>query len=149
MKLEQLAGTWYIHFTDFPLWLKGDKTHPTFTYTLKEKAGKMGLEDEVKYLKKGKVKRILGFDSAVDESNRKFIWRGKGVLALLSSRWEIMFYTPEEAWAIIHFQKTLFTPEGYDVISRDPLLSLSQIKNVQGKLSEWGLENRLQSLNQQ
>jgi len=131
------------------MWLKGDKTHPTFTYTLMEKGGEIGLLDEVTYLKKGKKKQIIGFDRPVDESHMKFIWRGKGLLSLLTSRWEILFFNPDEEWAIIHFEKTLFTPEGYDVISRENVLTSSQQKSIEAKLLELGLKDRLKQLDQQ
>ena len=35
--LELLQGRWYIHFSNFPMWLKGDKTNPTFNYTIEKR----------------------------------------------------------------------------------------------------------------
>ncbi|MEQ9262912.1 MAG: hypothetical protein RLP14_07125 [Owenweeksia sp.] len=42
--------------------LEGDKTHPPFNYTFIERKGETQLLDEVKYLKKGKEKAIMGYD---------------------------------------------------------------------------------------
>lgn len=30
--LHDLEGKWYIHQSNFPMWLKGDKTSPAFNY---------------------------------------------------------------------------------------------------------------------
>ena len=78
LKLEDLEGKWFIHFTNFPMWLKGDKTHPTFNYTVKNG----GLTDAVAYEKNGKHKSILGFDKPVDKTNQQFVWHGRGILSL-------------------------------------------------------------------
>ena len=85
LSLHALEGTWYIHFSDFPMWLKGDKKYPTFTYTVKRRNGVVGLKDEVRYLKKGRAKSINGFDTPVDANPHSFVWRGDGLLALLKS----------------------------------------------------------------
>lgn len=117
LDLEALEGKWYIHMTNFPMWLKGDKTQPTFNYSLEKRQGKQGLRDEVQYLKNGKLRSIKGFDTVLDSSNRRFEWRGQGWMSILRSRWEIL-YLHKAKWGIIYFEKTLFTPAGYDVISK-------------------------------
>ena len=139
LTLQSLEGTWYIHFSDFPMWLKGNKQYPTFTYTIKRRKGVVGLKDEVRYLKKGRPKSINGFDTPVDANPGSFVWRGDGLLALLKSKWNILYLDPEGTWAIIHFEKTLFTPEGYDVMARSEQLSEKMRQDIQEKLSELGL----------
>ena len=53
MANEFLYGQWYIHYSTFPMWLKGDKCQPTFHYAL----GRHGqIEDTVRYSKKGVLK---------------------------------------------------------------------------------------------
>ncbi len=143
VKLTNLAGKWYIHYSDFPMWLKGDKLFPTFNYSLGRRGGTSGLEDEVKYIKDGRQKSISGFDTPTHERNVSFVWRGKGLMSLLKSEWEILYVDPAWQWAIIHFQKTLFTPEGYDVIGRDKQLSQEQEQCIQEKLDEFGIKSRL------
>ncbi len=117
--MKVIAGTWFICSSNFPMWLKGDKQSPTFTYTpLAEKPGV--LLDEVTYQKKGKEKVITGYDYPDDSKSQGFIWRGKGILGLLKSRWQIRLMDPEGQWAVIYFSKTLVTPAGVDIISRTP-----------------------------
>ena len=104
--LHALAGQWYIHLTNFPMWLKGDRTMPTFNYKIGKKNGKEGLEDQVQFIKNGREKSIKGFDTPLNEHNTAFEWRGKGWMKVLKSRWTILYFT--ERWAVIYFDKTLF-----------------------------------------
>ena len=119
MGLETLAGKWYIHFSDFPMWLKGDKKRPTFNYTIVEKKGIKGLKDAVVYEKNGKQKAILGFDTPTDATNTQFVWRGYGFLFFAKSNWKIIYIDSRNTWAVIQFEKTLFTPAGFDIISKN------------------------------
>jgi hypothetical protein len=146
LTLELLAGTWYIHYTNFPMWLKGDKQNPTFNYSISSRNGKPGLMDVVRYTKNGKVKEIVGFDTPLNDENTSFKWRGKGMLTLFTSKWEIKHYDKDLEWALIYFSKTLATPEGYDVITRKPQLDPGQEAAIVGKLNELGLVNLLTQL---
>ena len=53
-----------------------------------------------------------------------FCRRGKGLLAIASSHWQLLgaalapAATPE--WAVTYFSKTIFTPAGLDVYARGP-----------------------------
>lgn len=132
--LELLKGRWYIHLTNFPMWLKGDRTNPTFNYSIQEKNNILGLKDEVLFLKKGKQTAIRGFDTPLNQENTKFEWRGNGWMKILKSRWEVLY--ANEEWAIIFFEKTLFTPKGYDVIARNETLSGELLVQINAKLKE-------------
>lgn len=149
LNLKSLEGTWYIHLSDFPMWLKGDKHYPTFTYTIKRRKGVVGLKDEVRYLKKGRAKSINGFDTPVDARPGSFVWRGDGLLALLKSKWNILYLDTEGTWAIIHFEKTLFTPEGYDVMARSGQLPEKMEQAIHKKLAELGIFSRMKVIVQQ
>ncbi len=135
--LAELEGTWYVHMSNFKMWLKGNKHSPAFTYTLAERKGKRGLADVVSYTKKSKVKQLVGFDRPENEEATRFTWRGKGLLALFKSKWEIVYRTKD--WTLIHFEKTLATAEGYDVISRSKSLSPETIAEIKVKLRELGI----------
>ncbi len=135
--LAALEGTWYVHMSNFKMWLKGNKHHPAFTYTLAERKGKRGLKDVVSYTKKNKLKQLLGFDKPENEGATQFTWRGKGLLALFKSKWEIVYGTKD--WMLIHFEKTLATAEGYDVISRSKHFSPEEIQAINAKLKELGV----------
>ena len=139
LRLDDLEGKWFINQSNFPMWLKGNKTNPTFNYTLIQKNGEPRLLDEVQYSKKSKVKSIIGHDKPLNENNNSFIWRGKGVLAFVKSKWNILYIDPEKQWMIIHFQKTLFTPEGYDVVSRSKTLEGELLSTLEQKLNELGI----------
>jgi hypothetical protein len=146
LPINKLEGKWYILLTNFPMWLKGDKTSPTFNYTVETQNGITGLRDEVQSWKNGKKQQILGFDTPLDETNRRFQWRGKGLLSLLSSRWEIIYLDVTKEWAIIHFEKTLFTPEGYDVIARSQRISPETLASIQSILLELSINASLQPI---
>ncbi|MGB0863768.1 MAG: hypothetical protein ACPGXZ_12675, partial [Saprospiraceae bacterium] len=118
--------------TNFPMWLKGNRIDPTFNYTIQKMNGITGLKDEVLFIKNGKEKAITGFDTPLNEGNTKFEWRGNGWMKILKSRWEILFLT--EKWGIIFFEKTLFTPKGYDVIARNENLSEELLTEINAKL---------------
>lgn len=132
--LAALEGTWYVHMSNFKMWLKGNKHHPAFTYTLAERKGKRGLKDVVSYTKKGKMKQLVGFDRPENVEATRFTWRGKGLLTLFKSKWEIVYSTKD--WALIHFEKTLATAEGYDVISRSKNISPDMIAEIRIRLKE-------------
>lgn len=123
LTLEDFQGKWFINLSNFPMWTKGNKTHPQFNYQLIQKNGQKLLLDKVAFEKKGKHKTILGTDKALNKQNTQFIWRGKGILKVLKSKWKVVHVDEEQQWMIIYFEKTLFTPAGYDVISRQKTLS--------------------------
>ncbi len=131
LSLQSLEGKWYIHYSNFPMWLKGDKLNPTFTYTVGQQGQKSGLKDAVQYVKKGVLKQISGFDTPADSTNQSFIWRGAGLLKFVTSRWRILYVNPNQNWAIIQFEKTLFTPAGYDVIARQAQLDAETHHKIQ------------------
>lgn len=131
-----LTGTWFVCFSNFPMWTAGDKINPTFTYQIVQQKDRTLLYDEVRYQKKGKNKSIKGFDKLSTSNHNTLIWRGKGWLKLLSSKWEVALKDNEHGkWAVIYFSKTLFTPEGVDVISREPSLSAEMWEQIKLKMS--------------
>lgn len=148
--LEDLVGTWYINMTNFPMWLKGDKTSPTLNYKISERNGVKGLEDEVKYTDNGKQKSIKGFDKPLNDQLTSYIWRGNGLLWLLSSKWDLLYLDQEKQIAITHFEKTIFTPEGIDVISKKKKLSEEDIKDIMGIIekNKFPLKSKLEVIRQ-
>ncbi|MFD2936687.1 lipocalin/fatty acid-binding family protein [Spirosoma flavum] len=134
--IRTLLGTWFVCSTNFPMWLKGDKTNPTFTYSITDKKGEITvLLDEVKYQKKGKTKTLTGFDYQDQTDSSAFVWRGKGLLSLVRSQWKIVLQDPNGQWAVIWFSKTLFTPEGVDIISRTSQLSAPALKHIKSLMA--------------
>lgn len=117
LSLDQLVGRWHVLATNFPMWLKGDKTQPTFEYA---KLADGRLDDTVAYLKAGKRHTIRGIDTQHTGAPTYFTWRGRGWLKLFTSHWAVDAIDPLAGqWAVISFSKTLATPEGVDVIARE------------------------------
>lgn len=110
--LPQLEGTWEIKGTTFPMWLSNKRKNPQITYKKTEKNA-VELLDLVEYEAKGKTKQIKGIDRLAGE---QFIWRGIGVLKVLSSRWQVV--TIKGDVLVIRFEKSLVTPAGVDVLIR-------------------------------
>jgi len=133
--LHTLVGTWFICVTNFPMWLKGNKTHPTFNYSLVANQERT-LLDEVKYRKNGKLATITGYDLQDSTDPTTFIWRGKGILSLLKSKWKVALLDSSGQWAVIWFSKTLFTPEGVDIISRTPTLSPTILQEIKAQMAQ-------------
>jgi len=129
--IQQLQGKWYIHYTNFPMWLKGNKTNPAFNYTLGTRKGISGLVDEVSYFKNGKQKFIRGFDFPVENNPSAFVWRGNGWMSILSSKWKIIYMSEDKQWAVIEFEKTLFTPAGFDVVGKEENLDEKQVNVIE------------------
>lgn len=146
INLQALEGKWYIILSNFPMWLKGDKTNPTFNYKKAESDGVLGLIDEVKYTQNGRTKSINGFDKPLNTENTSFEWRGNGLLSLLSSKWQILYLDTAENWAIIYFEKTLFTPKGYDVICREKQPNSLIMRKIEEKLSELRINEKLKKI---
>lgn len=136
MDIHDLLGTWHVHYSNFPMWLKGNKTQPKFIYSNYDSANRR-FDDTVEYLQNGNSKTIKGKDAVLDEHNTKFLWRGNGLLFFVTSKWEII--EVENDLALIYFKKTLFTPEGYDVISRYTRLSQEQNALVERWKSAYGI----------
>jgi hypothetical protein len=132
-----LTGTWFICFSNFTMWTKGDKVQPAFHYEIAaNRKGNSILTDEVRYFKKGKEKSIKGFDTPSPSDPNAFLWRGKGFLKLLSSHWKVVLKDEDKGeWAVIHFSKTLFTPAGIDVISRQSAISPETWRHIILKMS--------------
>lgn len=144
--LEKLAGKWHVVMTNFPMWLKGDKTNPTLNYSLKTKGKIEGLKDEVIYEKNGKLYSIHGFNTPDHEKNTEFVWRGKGLLSFVSSKWKILYFSEFEGWALIFFERTSFTPEGFDVITRVQKPNEKTIEHIRQKMHEMEINTPLKFL---
>ncbi|EJD39460.1 hypothetical protein AURDEDRAFT_139283 [Auricularia subglabra TFB-10046 SS5] len=110
--LEWLAGTWHVTHSTLPMWRA--KRNVAITYTVLPSTGTepRKLDDLVEYqsLTSSTVKTVRGIDTA-SMGGAAWDWRGKGWLAIASSRWE---------WVVTYFAKTLFTPAGIDLYSRHP-----------------------------
>ncbi len=118
IKAADLAGTWHVLESTFPMWLEGPKTDPSFTYRVIEGGESARLDDLVAYRKNGEPDTIAGVDTQDPGDSTHFTWRGKGLLFLFKSEWYVVMRAPDRSWAVIYFSSTIATPEGVDIIAR-------------------------------
>ncbi|OAG34913.1 hypothetical protein AYO21_10917 [Fonsecaea monophora] len=113
-----LQGTWHVTHSTLPMWK--NNRNVTITYTSLPQNAEQ-LDDLVEYqpLTSDKHKRVEGVDTPDANTKGAYHWRGKGLLKVASSHWEILGYGEEEGgWVVTYFQKTLFTPAGIDIYAR-------------------------------
>lgn len=126
-----LEGKWYVAATNFSMWLDAKNTDPNFNYTnFREKNGKLLFDDCVMYFKNKSPKQIKGRDKQKKSDELKFVWRGKGFLALFKSKWRVIASDKEGRWIAIYSTKTLVSPDGVDIIARKKNLSEGEIKGI-------------------
>lgn len=112
---DLLPGTWTIVATNFPMWLTGQRLEPRFTYELVTQSP-LVLSDDVSYVEEGEEKHILGQDTLRGD---EFVWRGRKLLRLVSSRWSVAGVSDDGDIAVVRFSKSLATPAGVDIIVRE------------------------------
>ena len=85
-----------------------------------------------------------GVAADVDVASLAYHWRGKGLLMIASSKWEILGYGEEEAtgnsWVVTYFAQTMFTPAGVDFYSRKGSLSPETVEGIKSELAGLGGE---------
>lgn len=128
--LSLLTGTWLVIASNFPMWLKPANSSPQFHYSPMENGS---ISDRVTYLHKGREKEIAGKDKTID--NRHFKWRGNGLLAMASSKWSIVLADEKQNWMVIRFEKSIFSPEGIDIVARKKLSS-EEIDAIKDRIRE-------------
>lgn len=144
LPVERLHGRWFVLASTFPMWAGGARTDVTFDYgALTPEEGIPRLSDRVGYRKGGEPDEIRGTDTGEEGDPRTFTWRGEGLLRLFSSRWQVAELAPDGSWALIHFESTLATPEGLDVIARAASLdeaaraAIRERLRARADLSKW------------
>jgi hypothetical protein len=135
--VKEIEGTWFIKISNFPMWNTNKKTKPTFNYTvLDPDSEKPYLLDEVVYFANGKKETITGYDYVQNKENTSFQWKGKGILFFFVSNWTIEWINETKDVAIVRFGSTLFTPSGFDIISRKEDISSEELKDALSQLKE-------------
>ncbi|WBU38961.1 hypothetical protein [Homoserinibacter sp. YIM 151385] len=109
-----LPGRWSVKATNFPMWLGGAHTDPVFEYSIVREEP-LVLADTVHYTDHRRGPRtVVGTDRL---RGSQFVWRGRGLLRLVSSRWSV---AGSEGDAIaIRFERSALTPAGVDVLLRE------------------------------
>ncbi|KAI9669560.1 MAG: hypothetical protein M1817_004603 [Caeruleum heppii] len=147
-----LQGTWHVTHSTLPMWR--DKRNVQITYSILPPASTQKMDDLVSYQPLGsdKVKNIHGVDTACGPDTDAWDWRGKGLLTIATSHWEVLGHGEcdeisrtissetngpanySDQWVVTYFAKTLFTPAGIDIYSRTsaglPIPILKDIKTA-------------------
>ena len=113
-----LQGKWHVTHSTLPMWKKNQNV--TITYTSLPQNAEL-LDDLVEYQPLGstKQKKVEGIDTPDATTQGAYSWRGKGLLKIASSHWQVLGFGEEDGgWAVTYFQKTLFTPAGIDIYAR-------------------------------
>lgn len=123
--LDWLLATWTVTHSTLSMWRTARNVRITYSRLPMNSTGRARLDDLVEYepsSKQGVLKSVTGVDTAHGDSAASWDWRGKGMLLLVSSHWEVLGWgetkTAEgvrERWAVTWFAPTLFTNEGLDV----------------------------------
>jgi hypothetical protein len=119
--LEWLERQWTVTHSTLPMWRKAKNVRITYKVL---KDGK--LDDLVESVPTEKTwlpqpKAIHGVDTPSSSGVCAWDWRGKGLLKIASSHWEVLGWGESEAggkserWVVTWFEKSMFTPEGVDV----------------------------------
>ncbi|KAI1337561.1 hypothetical protein F5Y15DRAFT_147830 [Xylariaceae sp. FL0016] len=132
--LEWLWHTWTVTHSTLSMWRSAKNVRITYKPLKTEKDGQPVANDNiVEYEKKGSSagpKSVVGIEKPDPKVPGAWNWRGKGVLKIASSHWEIMGWGERplvgavgdmgagvERWAVTWFAPTLFTQEGIDIYS--------------------------------
>ena len=148
--ISWLTETWNVTHSTLPMWKS--KRNVRIQYTpldpsspLMTKENTDRIDDLVTYqsLKGEKISKIEGIDkvAGAGDSRGEWDWRGKGLLKVAGSHWEVLAWGEEEGsgnkWMVTEFAKTLFTPAGVDVYSKDRTgLKAETMEDIKKALSE-------------
>ncbi|KAI0389727.1 hypothetical protein F5Y17DRAFT_462446 [Xylariaceae sp. FL0594] len=131
---EWLWNTWTVTHSTLSMWESAQNVRITYTPHKSHDASKgdnakPSVNDNiVEYEKKngkGGVHTVVGIEKPDPNIPGSWNWRGKGLLAIASSHWEILGWGERpvpsgggtERWAVTWFAPTLFTEEGIDIYS--------------------------------
>ena len=151
--LTWLSGPWNVTHSTLPMWKKNRNV--VITYTPLTHTSPPQIDDLVTYQPVGstKQKTVHGVDKPFSVPNTAesstegaaslgYNWRGKGWLAVATSKWEILGYGDEEgtgnSWVVTYFAKTLFTPAGVDFYSRKGALAPQTVEGIKEGLAAMG-----------
>jgi hypothetical protein len=110
-----LPGDWNVAATNLGYWLSGKRSKPTLSYELLS-SNPVTFTDVVSFATAaGESKSIVGVDRF---AGRGFVWRGKGLLRVVTSRWAVSGANDEGSVLVIKYDKTVLTSSGIDVIVR-------------------------------
>ncbi|KAJ5086878.1 hypothetical protein NUU61_008185 [Penicillium alfredii] len=120
-----IKGTWHVTHSSLPLWKGKRNVNISYETLPADSAEVIKIDDLVRYQAIGsnKIKSVHGIDTPTPGDPGAWDWRGKGWLRIASSHWECLGFghvdDNNNQWMVTYFAKTLFTPAGIDIYSRD------------------------------
>ncbi|KAI1780296.1 hypothetical protein F4818DRAFT_395290 [Hypoxylon cercidicola] len=151
--LPWLRRTWAVTHSTLRMWRTARNVRITYR-AYKPEADPLTNDNLVEYEKRGGrggVKRVEGIEKPDAKVAAAWTWRGKGLLAVASSHWEVLGWGERpllhgavgdmgdgvERWAVTWFAPTLFTQEGVDIYSdRREGLSKETVDGITKALKE-------------
>ncbi|KAF7303291.1 RFX-type winged-helix domain-containing protein [Mycena kentingensis (nom. inval.)] len=123
----QLVGDpWLVVASTLPLWK--NRKNVRITYSPIPHEPETTFDDLVEYndrtAKPGSApSTVKGIDRLKAGATGQWKWRGKGLLMIASSHWQLLGLNAnasdaEPQWAVTYFASTLFTPAGLDIYAR-------------------------------
>lgn len=141
-----LIGTWHVTHSSLPLWKGKRNVNISYQLLSADDPAEAKLDDLVKYqaIDSDNVKSVHGVDTPTRGSPGAWDWRGKGWLVIATSHWECLGFGRTDdgnQWVVTYFAKTLFTPAGIDIYSRDKQgLPQATIDSIIQALKELGVQ---------
>ena len=142
---DWIIGTWHVTHSSLPLWKGKRNVNITYETLPADSSGVTKIDDLVRYQAIGsdKIKSVHGVDTPTPGNPGAWDWRGKGWLMIASSHWECLGFgraDKNNQWMVTYFAKTLFTPAGIDIYSRNkPGLPQATVDEILHALRELGV----------
>jgi hypothetical protein len=135
---RRFLGIWYIVATSYGFWKR--RIHPTVTYG--EVAGDPRalsdrLDFEVRKPWRGSYEPAVleGIDRQDGEPGR-FVWRGRGLLRVIRSRWCVVAVGEQYDWAVTYFARSnVGTAPGVDIYARTAALPAGRVREILSQVS--------------
>ncbi|KAI1381221.1 hypothetical protein F4677DRAFT_119604 [Hypoxylon crocopeplum] len=130
--LAWLWRTWAVTHSTLSMWRSARNVRITYKPYKPSSSPSLPVANDnlVEYEKKsgkGGIKRVEGIERPDPKIPGAWTWRGKGLLVIASSHWEVLGWGERpllgdmgegvECWAVTWFAPTLFTQEGVDIYS--------------------------------
>ncbi|WP_207457465.1 hypothetical protein [Desertivibrio insolitus] len=112
---EVLPGTWRLCATDYARWLQGERREATFEWELVS-ADPVVLDGRGTHI--GEDGKRVDARATLAWREDRFVWRGRGVLALVRGTVEVTGVSAGGDVAVLRFDRTLLGPEVLLVLAR-------------------------------
>jgi hypothetical protein len=113
---ELLPGSWRLAATNSPRWLSGKRSAPKFSYSVVEGSPLVIASDVAYRNPTGEEKHVRGTNSYRSDH---FLWRGEGLLSLISRRWTAARSNSDPSVLATRFATSLMESGGIDILVRE------------------------------